>query len=327
MRCCRHSSHDSGPRARGCSGIVRQGLPTHRCGHNRRVTDTPDVSPGEDAHSLVSRFALTRIDRDIFSGYCHAGSPLRAFGGQVAAQALVAASHTLDPVERRVHSLSGYFLRAGRTTDPIIYLVDSPRDGRTFSTRLVRAVQFGETIFTMSASFAASEPGPRHSRPMPAAPAPETLPLANLPVVAGDERLRELGYPGESLIEVRLVSDKTVAELSEGKAQRMAWFRARDPLPDNPTVHVCALTYFSDVTLPRTTVATLPPSQRINLELTSIDHAMWFHSRVSADRWVLFVQDSHAAGHGHALARGEFFQDGVMVGTAVQEVLQRVRRR
>lgn len=291
------------------------------------MTDAVLPAGSEDAHSLASRFALSRIDRDIFSGYCHAGAPLRAFGGQVAAQALVAASNTVDPVERPIHSLSGYFLRPGRTSDPIIYLVDRVRDGRSFSTRLVRAVQFGETIFTMSASFATPEQGPRHSRPMPAAPPPDTLPLANLPVVAGDARLRGLGYPGESLIEVRLVDDQTVAQLSNGLAQRMAWFRSRDPLPDNPTVHVCSLTYFSDVTLPRTTVATLPVEQRIDLQLTSLDHAVWFHSRFSADRWVLFVQDSHAAGHGHALARGEFFQDGVVVGTAVQEVLQRVRRR
>lgn len=280
----------------------------------------------EDGERFTDRLELTRVDRDIFTGYCHAGAPLRAFGGQVAAQALVAAGQTVDLESRHVHSLHGYFLRPGHTSDPIVYLVDRPRDGRSFSTRLVRAVQYGETIFTMSASFAVDETGPQRSGAMPEVPAPEQLPPASLPVASTDPRLRELGYPDERLIDVRLVDPDLVTEITGGQAQRMAWFRTLHPMPDDPLLQVCALTYFSDVTLPGTTVVPLSAGERENLRLASIDHAMWFHLPFRADEWLLFVQDSHVATGGHALARGEFFRhDGALVATAVQEVLMRAK--
>lgn len=273
-------------------------------------------------NSLAHRFALTRVDRDIFTGYCHAGAPLRAFGGQVAAQSLIAAGQTVSDA-RYVHSLHGYFLRPGRTTDPIVYLVERPRDGRTFSTRLVRAVQFGETIFTMSASFAIPESGPKRTRRMPDVPDPESLPQAQLPVAAEDPRLRDLGFPEDRLLDVRLVDTATTERITGGVSQRMAWFRTWEPLPELRHMHVAALTYFSDITLPGTTLAPLTTAQRERIQLASIDHAVWFHDMFRADDWVLFVQDSHVAGYGHSLARGEFFQDGALVATAVQEVLQR----
>jgi len=284
------------------------------------------VTSAAAPEEFQQRLTLERIDRDIFKGYCHAGAPLRAFGGQVAAQALVAAGMTVELDQRHVHSLHGYFLRPGRTVDPIVYLVERPRDGRSFSTRLVRAVQYGETIFTMSASFAVDESGPQRSGPMPEVPAPTELEPADLPVAATDPRLRELGYPDERLIDVRLVDPTLVSEISGGTAQRMAWFRTLHPLPDDELLHVCALTYFSDVTLPGTTVVPLPPAERESLQLASIDHAMWFHTPFRADEWLLFVQDSHVATGAHALARGEFFRgDGALVATAVQEVLLRPR--
>jgi acyl-CoA thioesterase II len=280
----------------------------------------------EHVEQFHERLTLTRIDRDIFQGYCHAGAPLRAFGGQVAAQALVAAGMTVDQDTRRVHSLHGYFLRAGRTGDPIVYLVERPRDGRSFSTRLVRAVQYGETIFTMSASFAITEDGPQRSDPMPAVPTPEQLPSVDLPVTAVDPRLRELGYPDERLIDVRLVEPDLVSEITGGHSQRMAWFRTLHPMPDDDLLQVCAMTYFSDVTLPGTTLVPLPKEERQRLALLSIDHAMWFHRTFRADEWLLFVQDSHIATGGHALSRGEFFRgDGELIATAVQEVLMRPR--
>lgn len=274
--------------------------------------------------SFIDRFDLTRIDRDIFTGYCHAGAPLRAFGGQVAAQALVAAGRTVTDDARAVHSLHGYFLRPGRTGDPIVYLVDRPRDGRSFTTRLVRAVQYGETIFTMSASFAVAESGPIRQRQMPAVPSPEELPEAQLPVASAHPRLRELGYPDERMIDVRIVDVDTTESLTGGSAQRMAWFRTLGTMPDEHLLHVCALTYFSDVTLPGTTVAPLPEDERTALRLASIDHAMWFHGDFRADEWLLFIQDSHVSRGGHGLARGEFFSDdGALIATAVQEVLMR----
>lgn len=293
----------------------------------------PNGTPGPSAHGAVDgegfhhRLELTRVDRDIFTGYCHAGAPLRAFGGQVAAQALVAAGQTVDLASRHVHSLHGYFLRPGHTADPIVYLVDRPRDGRSFSTRLVRAVQYGETIFTMSASFAVDESGPQRSGVMPQVPQPEELEVASLPVASADPRLKELGYPDERLIDVRLVDPELVGELTDGQAQRMAWFRTLHPMPDDALLQVCAMTYFSDVTLPGTTLVPLTPEEREHLQLASIDHAMWFHMPFRADDWLLFVQDSHVATGAHALARGEFFRrDGALVATAVQEVLMRPRR-
>lgn len=275
-----------------------------------------------DAHFL-ERFTLTRVDRDIFTGYCHAGAPLRAFGGQVAAQALVAAGRTVDD-DRGVHSLHGYFLRPGRTADPIVYLVERPRDGRSFSTRLVRAVQYGETIFTMSASFAVPADGPDRFSAMPLVPSPDELPEAVLPVASDDPRLREMGYPDERLIDVRLVDNATATRITGGASQRMAWFRTFEQLPDDPLLHVCALTYFSDITLPGTTMVPLPASARSDYRLMSLDHAMWFHSPIRADDWVLFVQDSHVARGGRALGRGEFYgPTGQLLASAVQEVLMR----
>ncbi len=119
------------------------------------------TAPDQREH-FVDRLALTPIDRDIFTGICHSGAPLRAYGGQIAAQALMAAGRTVEESDRRVHSLHGYFLRPGRTKDTITYLVDRPRDGRSFSTRIVRAVQHGETIFMMTSSFSVVDPGPHH---------------------------------------------------------------------------------------------------------------------------------------------------------------------
>lgn len=281
------------------------------------------VTENHDEH-FTDRFALTRVDRDIFTGYCHAGAPLRAFGGQVAAQSLVAAGRTLESADRFVHSIHGYFLRPGRTGDPIVYLVERPRDGRSFSTRLVRAVQYGETIFTMSASFAIREAGPERGVRMPDVPRPDELAEATLPVASENPALRDMGYPDERLVDVRMVDPGVAGRLTGGGAQRMAWFRTREPMPADNLSQVCALTYFSDITLPGTTLTPLAQPDRDRLRLASIDHAMWFHSEFRADDWVLFVQDSHVASGGHALARGEFFRsDGALVATAVQEVLMR----
>lgn len=287
-------------------------------------TGTSPDERSDGGERFLDRLELTRVDRDIFTGHCHAGAPLRAFGGQVAAQALVAAGLTVDLDTRHVHSLHGYFLRPGHTSDPIVYLVDRPRDGRSFSTRLVRAVQYGETIFTMSASFAVDESGPQRSSAMPDVPGPEEVPPAQLPAMAAGPKLRDLGYPGARLIDVRLIDPQVVSSITNGRAQRMAWFRTLEPLPDDALVQVCTLTYFSDITLPGTTLEPLTPAERSVLQLASIDHAMWFHMPFRADEWLLFVQDSHVATGAHALARGEFFRsDGALVATAVQEVLLR----
>ena len=282
--------------------------------------------PPYDGEQFTDRLRLERVDRDIFTGWCHAGAPLRAFGGQVAAQALVAAGSTIDEPGRHVHSLHGYFLRPGRTTDAIVYLVDRLRDGRSFTTRRVRAVQYGEVIFAMSASFAVDEPGVEHQATMPDLPGPEKYQPVQTPHAAADPELGAEGFPYHQLLDVRLVDDATAARLSGDRAHRMAWLRTHRPLPDDALTHVCTLTYFSDLTLAGTTLVPHPGTDDDDLDIASIDHAMWFHSPFRADEWLLFATDSPVARGGHGLARGEFFtRDGVLVASAVQEVLLRDR--
>jgi len=298
---------------------------------------TPDRPPEPDTEEFLARLSLTQVDRDIFTGWCHSGSPLRAFGGQVAAQALVAAGRTVPDPERRVHSLHAYFLRPGRTTDHIVYMVDRPRDGRSFSTRRVRAVQYGETIFTMSASFAIPQQGPAHGTDkapawFAAVPGPEeATPVdifdhIHLPEDAApaSNELKQAGYPINQLLDMRHVDSELVRDISDGFVDQMNWIKGQ-PLPDNPLTHVCALTYFSDLTLVRTVLGHHGGSAGADqLEIASIDHAMWFHAPLRADSWLLFANRSPVAGHGHGFATGGFYtQTGHTVASVAQEVLVR----
>jgi acyl-CoA thioesterase-2 len=295
------------------------------------VNDLDDSPPADSG--FVERLTLNRIDRDIFMGWCHAGSPLRAFGGQVAAQALVAAGTTVEQPGRVVHSLHAYFLRAGSTSDHIIYMVDRPRDGRSFSTRRVRAVQYGKTIFTMSASYADPQRGPGHTaaaltepRWMAAIPSPDTLDRLDIL-----ETLRQAGVPEENglpehgLVDIRFVDADLVQDLSSGRFHRMAWVRTADPLPDPSLFHVCAMTYFSDLTLAGTVLGHHGGfATRSDLDVASLDHAMWFHAPFRADEWLLFATTSPVSGSGHGFAAGQFYRaDGTLVSSAAQEVLMR----
>jgi acyl-CoA thioesterase II len=278
---------------------------------------------------FADRLELTAIDRDIFTGFCHAGAPLRAYGGQIAAQALMAAGLTVGDDQRNVHSLHGYFLRPGRTKDSITYLVDRPRDGRSFSTRFVRAVQHGETIFMMTASFASPDEGPEHQFEVPNAPTPENI-TPVIPPAYSDPSvdLSELGYPDTNVIDLRLVGGDQVMELVDGRFERMAWVRISEPVTPNNLVQACALTYLSDLTMVSTAVAPHDYlAVRKDLMLASIDHAMWFHAAVRTDEWLLFAQDTPVARGGHGIARGLFFDtQGKLVASCVQESLMRQRR-
>jgi acyl-CoA thioesterase II len=281
---------------------------------------------------FAERMALQQIDRDIFTGWCHSGSPLRAYGGQIAAQSLMAAGHTVDEPDRRVHSLHGYFLRPGQTKDSITYLVDRPRDGRSFSTRFVRAVQHGETIFMMTASFAVDDDGPTHQFTKPDIDPPG--PLAEIPVplpeyLAGAATPGELDYPDSNVITLRIVEPERPIVLEDGRYERMAWVRIEEDLPDDVHLQACALTYLSDLTMVSTALAPHTGAlHRPDLMLASVDHAVWFHAPTRADRWLLFAQDTPVARNGHGLARGLFFDEGgVLVASVVQESLMRVRRR
>jgi acyl-CoA thioesterase-2 len=288
------------------------------------------VTGGTFQTHFADRMDLLQVDRDIFTGHCHSGSPLRAYGGQIAAQSLMAAGRTVDDELRRVHSLHGYFLRPGHTKESITYLVDRPRDGGSFSTRFVRAVQNGETIFMMTASFALDDEGPRHQFAAPDAVQPPEV--TNVPIPLPEHlngaTLSELDYPDSHIIGLRMLDAEHAIPLVDGRYERAAWVRIEEPLPDDPIIQACALTYLSDLTMVSTALAPHSgASSRPDLMLASIDHAMWFHAATRADHWLLFAQDTPVANNGHGIARGLFFDEqGLLVASVVQESLMRTRR-
>jgi acyl-CoA thioesterase-2 len=292
------------------------------------MTSPPDHDP-----TFVDLLELEVIDRDIFRGCTHAGAPMRTFGGQVAAQALVAAGKTAG--ERPVHSLHSYFLRPGSPAAPIIYLVDRVRDGGSFTTRRVDAVQYGETIFTLSASFKRPEEGREHQRPSPVVrPPEESLDLYKAADEAGESRgdsmtrfVLELRGPDPTSrfanSHVAPGSEDALGILDADIPRRRFWMRAADRLPDDPLLHVCALAYMSDLTLAGTATL-LHEIPGPELMLASLDHAMWFHRPFRADEWLLFSVESPSSGDGRGLASGEFYtEDGRLVASVMQEALIR----
>jgi acyl-CoA thioesterase-2 len=278
---------------------------------------------------LVALLDLERIEQDIFRGTSTKSRWQRVFGGQVAGQALVAAGRTVAD-DRRVHSLHSYFVRPGDPSIPIVYEVDRVRDGRSFSTRRVIAVQKGETIFSLSASFQLEQEGIDHQSRMPDVPDPETLdPLVNrygdLPPAA--EFLTAMPKP----IDLRYVDDPPWQQYAEGPREGLSrvWMRADGTLPDDPLLHVCVLTYASDITLLDSVLVRhgLAPG-RDDISMASLDHAMWFERPFRADEWLLYSTKSPSASGGRGLATGRFFKrDGTQVCSVVQEGMIRIKRR
>jgi acyl-CoA thioesterase II len=275
---------------------------------------------------LVALLDLEQIEADIFRGRSPDDRRQRVFGGQVAGQALVAAGRTV-PGDRAVHSLHAYFIRPGDPAVPLVYLVDRVRDGRSFTTRRVSAIQHGKTIFTLSASFHRDEPGPSHAIAMPQVPPPESVaPIA--------DRLEALtGTPAHSFFRENPIDLRVIGPLTY-EAQRdpslrtdrnLVWLRADGELPDAPLLHVCLMTYASDMTLLDTVLLRHGLSWADGRTSgASLDHAMWFHRPFRADRWLLYAQDSPSATGARGLARGEVFtQDGELVVSVVQEGLIR----
>jgi acyl-CoA thioesterase II len=278
---------------------------------------------------VVDLLDLEQIEVDIFRGRSPEGERRqRVFGGQVAGQALVAAGRTV-PADRPVHSLHAYFIRPGDPTVPLIYLVERVRDGRSFTTRRVSAVQHGKTIFTLSASFQRDEPGIEHSDPMPVVPPPDEI----TPTV---ERLEKVFGPsvhewyGGNPIDIRHIGPLTVeAERDPAlrTARNLVWLRADGELPDDRLLHVCLVTYASDMTLLDSVMLAHGLSWADGRTSgASLDHAMWFHGPFRADRWLLYAQDSPVARGARGLARGEMYtSDGQLVVSVVQEGLIRTR--
>ncbi|WP_405904153.1 acyl-CoA thioesterase II [Streptomyces sp. NBC_00656] len=270
------------------------------------------------AASITDLIDLEKVEENLYRGTCHPGAPLRAFGGQVAAQALVAAGTTVAS-DRLVHSLHGYFIRAGRTDRPIVYGVDRTRDGRSFTTRRVVAIQDGVAIFSLSASFHRPEESPEHQAAMPAADGPEGLP---------DGWDAEVGTEGPAVfgtvLETRCATGlhTGLPDVGQGPRQEL-WVRARGTLADPPLLHACVLTYISDIRLALT--ATLPHLDGPEFPpLVSLDHALWFHRPFRADEWLLFAMDGPSYASSRGLSRGQFFtRDGRLVASVVQEGLFR----
>ncbi|HEY2725064.1 MAG TPA: acyl-CoA thioesterase II [Pseudonocardiaceae bacterium] len=277
---------------------------------------------------LVALLDLERVEEDIFRGVSPPESPVRVFGGQVAAQALVAGGRTV-PAERGVHSLHAYFIRPGDPSVPIVYEVDRIRDGRSFTTRRVVAVQHGKAIFALSASFQVAEEGLDHADRMPDVAPPEQLDDLGAWV-------RRAGDPGNAItriprpFDLRYVTPPVWAVRSEQatpEQRQQLWMRADGTLPDDPLVQVCVLAYASDLTLLGSVAAQHGRALDQGVMAASLDHAMWFHRPVRADDWVLYECTSPSASGGRGLAIGRFFtRDGSLIATVVQEGLVRVRR-
>ena len=279
---------------------------------------------------LIDLLDLEPIEVNIFRGRSPEEQRQRVFGGQVAGQALVAAGRTVEP-ERHVHSLHAYFLRPGQPGIPILYEVDRIRDGKSFTTRRVVAIQNGQAIFNLSASFQVHEGGLEHQLPMPSVPDPEGLPtwaerMAPLADKLGDWVTRPRP------IDLRFVQEpwRMRSEGVEQEPSQQVWIRADGELPDDPLLHACVVAYASDMTLLDSTI--LPHAgfegDRDPFEalmMASLDHAMWFHRDFRADGWLLYDQESPSASGARGLARGSIFrQDGALAVSVVQEGLIRV---
>ena len=281
---------------------------------------------------VLSILDLEPLEVNLFRGRSPQSRWQRVFGGQVIGQALVAACRTVEDVATRPpHSLHAYFLLGGDPKVPIIYEVDRIRDGRSFTTRRVVAIQHGRAIYSMSVSFHVAEEGWSHQFAMPDVPTPDQLPseaevrdklLPRMP-----EPVRRY-YERERPIELRPVEyGRYLGEKIPGDRFHI-WFRATSRLPDEPAIHQCVLAYASDMTLLDT--ALVPLGKTVfneDIMAASLDHALWFHRPFRADEWLLYAEDSPNLGGARGFARGLIFaKDGTLVASVAQEGLLRQRQ-
>ena len=279
--------------------------------------------------SLLSILDLETLEVNLFRGVSPKTGWQRVFGGQVIGQALVAACRTVE--NRPPHSMHAYFLLAGDPKVPIIYDVDRIRDGRSFTTRNVKAIQHGHAIFSMSVSFHHDEPGNlTHQAKMPDVPKPEDLP-SEADIKAGAAVLPEpvrRYYERERPLELRPVDFSRYLGKKSKDGKFNVWIRTTGPLPDDLAIHQCVLAYASDFTL---LDVALVPHGRTLFERTfmaaSLDHALWFHRPFRADDWLLYAQDSPNLSGARGFSRGLIFtRDGTLVASVAQEGLIRERR-
>ncbi|MFZ4807425.1 MAG: acyl-CoA thioesterase II [Hyphomicrobiaceae bacterium] len=283
-----------------------------------------DALPG-----LLALLDLEPLEDNLFRGQSIREGWQRVYGGQVLGQALMAAVRTV-PDDRTAHSLHGYFLLGGDPQAPIIYDVERIRDGGSFTTRRVKAIQHGRPIFVMSVSFHKPEPGYQHQSTMPDVPPPESLPteaefisrlVANLPPNMKSH------WERERPIEMRPVDLARYLSREPRPPVQSIWMRANGRLPDSDAVHQCVLAYASDFTLLDTAlIAHGKLLFDVDIQLASLDHALWFHRPFRADEWLLYVQDSPSAHGARGFCRGSVFtRDGRLVASVTQEGLTRPR--
>lgn len=278
---------------------------------------------------LVSLLSLEKIEENLYRGQSQDPGWGTVYGGQVIGQALFAALNTV-PSERQVHSLHAYFLRPGDVSKPIVYDVERSRDGSSFSARHVKAIQSGQPIFEMSASFQKPEPGYEHQDDMPQVPPPEEVPTEQERYAKQVDKFPEFlrdRVLAKRPIELRTVGEPDAFNKAPQEPDRYVWFRADGTLPDTPVLHQAMLAYASDFSFITTSlkphgVNWLTPG----MQVASIDHAIWFHAPFRADEWLLHAMHSPRAAGSRGLSFGRIYtRDGRLVATTAQEGL--VRRR
>ncbi len=279
---------------------------------------------------LCDLLTLERIEEDLYRGQSQDLGWGTVFGGQVLGQALAAAVKTVSS-ERLVHSLHSYFLRPGRVDMPIVYEVDRIRDGKSFTTRRVVAIQNGKPIFNLSASFQISEAGYQHSDSMPDVKGPDGI-LSEMELVQRiadtlPPAIRKLAM-GDRPLEIRPIHPQNPLKPRKEAPRRNAWYRAIHALPDDPQLHRSLLAYASDFTFLSTSmyphgVSWMTPG----MQVASLDHAMWFHRPFRMDQWLLYTVESPSASGARGLVRGQFYtQEGTLVASTIQEGLIRNRK-
>lgn len=283
----------------------------------------------DDIETVISILDLERLEDNLFRGRGPQGGWQRVFGGQVVGQALMAATHTVE--ERGVHSLHAYFLRPGDPSVPIVYDVERIRDGGSFTTRRVVAIQHGRPIFSMSCSFQVAEEGLTHQTiTMPDVPEPESLAdqqeVAKTMMERAPEGVRRY-WSRKRPIEIRPVDIGLYLHRDRVEPVHYLWVRVVEPLPDNARLHAPALAYLSDLTLLDSALVAHGRSVfDLDMQAASLDHAMWFHRPCRPDEWLLYAEESPSASGARGFTRGSLFsRDGQLVASVAQEGLIRVR--
>jgi acyl-CoA thioesterase II len=282
------------------------------------------TADGSRLPELLALLDLERVEDNLFRGESRDVGAPQVFGGQVLGQALVAASRTVEG--RQVHSLHAYFLRRGDLSVPIVFEVDRSRDGGSFTSRRVVAIQHGQPILTMSASFQIAEPGLEHQAEAPDAPPPESLrDLAEIEAAVLERMPHKVAgyFRNQRPFEFRAVSPDEYLTREKRPARKLVWFRVTGRLPDDQALHRCLLTYVSDYHLLATAV--LPHGVNfLELQVASIDHAIWFHRDLRVDDWLLYAIESPSASGARGFSRGAIYaRDGRLVASVAQEGLIR----